>query len=109
MVNLFDDDSGFIDLPMPGATTDPQTGVTDFNLGVAPPLTQQQKIDAYGPTGQDFLTNKIVDGFANMYNRLAPSEESLAELREVQETNQGVIKVWSLKLGRLIWRSANRS
>ena len=42
MVNLFDDDSGFIDLPMPGAETDSETGVTDFNLGVAPPLTQQQ-------------------------------------------------------------------
>jgi hypothetical protein len=49
MVNLFDDDSGFIDLPMPGATIDSETGVTDFNLGVAPPLSQQQKIDAYGP------------------------------------------------------------
>ncbi len=106
MVNLFDDDSGFIDLPMPGATTDPQTGVTDFNLGVAPPLTQQQKIDAYGPTGQDFLTNKIVDGFANMYNRLAPSEESLAELREVQETNQAIADKYNIPLKTLYQMSA---
>ena len=34
---LEDEDSGYIQLPMPGATIDPQTGVTDFNLGVAPP------------------------------------------------------------------------
>jgi len=106
MVNLFDDDSGFIDLPMPGAETDPETGVTDFNLGVAPPLTEQQKIDAYGPRGQDFLTNKIVDGFANMYNRLAPSEESLAELREVQETNQAIADKYNIPLKTLYAMSA---
>ena len=106
MVNLFDENSGFIDLPMPGATTDPETGVTDFNLGVAPPLTKQQRIDAYGPRGRDFLTLKIIDGFANMYNRLAPSEESLAELREVQETNQAIADKYDIPLKTLYQMSA---
>ncbi len=46
MVNLFDEDSGFIDmpeLPMPGAKVDSETGVVDFDLGAAPPLTTRTK------------------------------------------------------------------
>ena len=110
MVNLFDEDSGFLELPMPGATTDPQTGVTDFNLGVAPPLTEQQKKEAFDSSayhkGEDFVISKIVDGFANMYDRLAPSEESLAELREVQETNQAIADKYNIPLKTLYQMSA---
>jgi hypothetical protein len=110
MVNLFDEDSGFLELPMPGATTDPQTGVTDFNLGVAPPLTEQQKKEAFDSSayhkGEDFVIGKIVDGFANMYDRLAPSEESLAELREVQEGNQAIADKYNIPLKTLYQMSA---
>ena len=63
---LEDEDSGYIQLPMPGATTDPQTGVTDFSFGVAPPLTQQQKIDAYGPSGRDIVSRNVISNMSNL-------------------------------------------
>ena len=68
---LEDEDSGYIQLPMPGATTDPQTGVTDFSFGVAPPLTQQQKIDAYGPSGRDIVSRNVISNMSNLYNFLS--------------------------------------
>ena len=101
MVNLFDEDSGFLDLPMPGAETDPQTGVTDFNLGVAPPLTQQQKIDAYGPSGRDIVSRNIISGMSNLYDFLAPNEEQLARLRAIQAENQKIADQTGMKLTEL--------
>jgi len=101
MVNLFDDDSGFIDLPMPGAETDSETGVTDFNLGVAPPLTQQQKIDAYGPSGRDAVSRNIISGMSNFYDFLAPSEAQLARLRAIQAENQKIADQTGMKLTEL--------
>ena len=87
---LEDEDSGYIQLPMPGATTDPQTGVTDFSFGVAPPLTQQQKIDAYGPSGRDIVSRNVISNMSNLYNFLAPSDDQLARLRAIQAENQKI-------------------
>ncbi len=78
MVNLFDEDSGFIDmpeLPMPGAKVDSETGVVDFDLGAAPPLTREQKIEAFGPSGRDIITRNVISGMSNLYNFLAPSDD----------------------------------
>ena len=66
---LEDEDSGFIQLPMPVAKTDPETGEKDFHISVAPPLTEQQKTDAFDSSAyhksEYFSNSKIVDGFAN--------------------------------------------
>ncbi len=98
---LEDEDSGYIQLPMPGATIDPQTGVTDFNFGVAPPLTQQQKIDAYGPDGRDVVSQSIISGMSNLYDFLAPNEEQLARLRAIQAENQKIADQTGMKLTEL--------
>jgi len=93
MVNLFDEDSGFIDLPelpMPGAKVDSETGVVDFDLGAAPPLTQEQKIEAFGPSGRDIITRNVISNMSNLYNFLAPSDDQLARLRAIQAENQKI-------------------
>ena len=98
---LEDEDSGYIQLPMPGATTDPQTGVTDFSFGVAPPLTQQQKIDAYGPSGRDIVSRNIISGMSNLYDFLAPNEQQLARLRAIQAENQKIADETGMELKEL--------
>jgi len=70
-------------------------------FGATPPLTQQQKIDAYGPSGRDIISRNVVSGMSNFYDFLAPSEEQLARLRATQAENQKIADQTGMKLTEL--------
>ena len=70
-------------------------------FGAPPPLTQQQKIDAYGPSGRDAVSRNIISGMSNFYDFLAPSEAQLARLRAIQTENQKIADQTGMKLTEL--------
>ena len=70
-------------------------------FGATPPLTEEQKTDAYGPSGRDIISRNVVSGMSNMYDFLAPSEEQLARLRAIQAENQKIADQTGMKLTEL--------
>lgn len=85
MVNKFDD------LEPDFLQDDPIVEIDQEQIfGATPPLTQEQKTEAYGPSGRDILSRNVISGMSNMYDFLAPSEEQLERLRAIQAENQKI-------------------
>ena len=70
-------------------------------FGGVPPLSQEQKIDAYGPSGSDAITRNVISGMSGMYNFLAPNEQQLAILRAQQSENQKIAERLGIPLNEL--------
>mgnify|MGYP003113526991 CR=1 FL=1 len=70
-------------------------------FGATPPLTEEQKTEAYGPSGRDIISKNVVSGMSKMYDFLAPSQEQLARLRAIQAENQKIADQTGMKLDEL--------